>query len=182
MKYKTKRITLALSIVLASTLATSNAEAEDSGIIVSPTLVKPLFEDGTVTESSGLGGDLVLMDDEIFMAIGGWGVVGRPDNNKIRRDIFDLHLNVGFRPDKDGAFIPFMSIGLDVLTMTTHEKTRTLRGTTLGLNAMIGVAGMIGDEGWIYKVNGSYLGAIVPGTGDDLGGLVLQAGIGKMFD
>jgi len=34
---------------------------------------------------------------------------------------------------------------------------------------------------WIYRVNGAYLGAIVPGTGDDLGGLVLQAGISKLF-
>jgi hypothetical protein len=42
--------------------------------------------------------------------------------------------------------------------------------------------GVILTESWIFRASGSYLGAIVPGTGDDLGGLVLQAGIGKMFD
>ena len=75
-----------------------------------------------------------------------------------------------------------VELELDVLYMTTRVPDGdSARGTTLGLNAQAGFMGFLGKT-WVYRVSGSYLGAIVPGTGDDLGGLVLQAGIGKFFD
>jgi hypothetical protein len=100
------------------------------------------------------------------------------------RDIFDLHIMAGMTPaSRSAAVSPYAGVGLDVLSITTrdHDKGVTVRGTTLGVSAQAGVLGRVADKGLI-KASASYLGAIVPGTGDDLGGLVLQLAVGMAFD
>ena len=159
-----------------------------AALIVDATLIKPLGEEGRVGESVGAGGELrFLPDDEIAtISIGGYGAIGRPSRDKTLRDIYDLHFNAGLKWERSHGriLIPYATLGLDVLYMTTHEQgadgaaARTLRGSTLGVNAQLGVLGHLGD-GFVYRVSATYLGAVVPGTGDDLGGLVLQLGVGK---
>ena len=63
---------------------------------------------------------------------------------------------------------------------SSFSKGETLRGTTLGVNAHAGLMGKVTGQ-WVYRASATYLGAIVPGTGDDLGGLVLQFGLGRTF-
>jgi hypothetical protein len=183
----TIRATIFAASALALGMAASTARAgDDVGVVVDATMIKPLGEEGRVSNSLGYGAEIRMMPHrECFTAsIGGFFGLGQPEGEKTMRDIYDFHFNIGLKTERsrDSRLIPFVSIGLNVLYMTTHEPDdRKLRGTTLGLNARAGVMGHL-TERWIYRVSGSYLGAIVPGTGDDLGGLVLQAGIGKMFD
>ena len=73
------------------------------------------------------------------------------------------------------------ALGLDVLSITTRTKTETMRGTTLGISAQAGFMGRIGDR-LMYRASATYIGAIVPGTGDALDGLVFQVGLGWLFD
>lgn len=178
--------TLATCVLALGLLASTAHAGDDVGVVVDGTMIKPLGEEGRVSNSHGYGAEIrMLPNRECFTAsIGGFFALGQPDGQKTMRDIYDFHFNIGLKTERsrDSRLIPFVTIGLNVLYMTTHEPDdRKLRGTTLGLNARAGFMGHL-TEHWIYRVSGSYLGAIVPGTGDDLGGLVLQAGIGKMFD
>ncbi len=170
----------------AVALLAHEARADDGvGMMVDATLIKPLGEDGTVTNSQGAGAEIRMLPrrEPMTLSIGGYYALGQPSVAQTARDIYDFHFNVGFKPErsKGSKLIPFLSIGLDVLFMNTHQPDGAhYRGTTLGINAAAGFMGFLSDR-WIYRVNGAYLGAIVPGTGDDLGGLVLQAGIGRLF-
>jgi hypothetical protein len=181
------KITLVAAAVAVLGVPVSGAHAGgDVGVVVDGTMIKPLGEQGAVSNSLGYGAEIRMMPNrECFTAsIGGFFALGQPEGEKTMRDIYDFHFNIGLKPERtrDSKLIPFVTIGLNVLYMTTHEPNdMSYRGTTLGLNARAGVMGHM-TESWIFRVSGSYLGAIVPGTGDDLGGLVLQAGIGKMLD
>ena len=161
------------------------ALADPTGLLLNGTLVKPIGGEGRVSPSSGAGGEILLLPTSSWLVqIGGYGVFGRPSTGVEARDIFDLHLQVGMTPASRTATVaPYACLGLDVLSITTrdHDKGETERGTTLGVSAQAGVLGRIGDRG-LVKASGTYLGAIVPGTGDDLGGLVLQLAAGMAFD
>lgn len=179
---------LLCSIAITGLVAgTAHADGEMGFLVIDSTLVKPIGEDGKVSNSLGYGAEFRLLDNRevITMSIGGYYALGQLDGDKTMRDIYDFHFNIGVKPErtKNDLLIPFLTIGLDVLAMTTREpKGDELRGTTLGLNASGGVMGYLGDK-WLYRASVSYLGAIVPGTGDDLGGVVLQLGIGRaIFD
>jgi len=181
----------ALALALAATAlaaAPARAGGEQGYLMIDSTLVKPLGERGRVSNSMGYGGEVRMLDnrDMLTVSLGGFVALGQREDGKNLRDIYDLHLNVGFKPEgtKRSLLIPFLSIGINVLGMETRDEkgTNPLRGTTMGMNARAGIMGHLGDE-WLYRVSASYLGAIVPGTGDDLGGLVLQVGVGKaIFD
>ncbi len=161
------------------------ALADPTGLLVNGTLVKPIGAGGRVSQSSGAGGDILLLPTSSWLVqIGGYGVFGQPSTGVEARDIFDLHLQVGMTPaSRTAAVAPYACLGLDVLSITArdHDKGETARGTTLGVSAQAGVLGRIGARG-LVKASGTYLGAIVPGTGDDLGGLVFQLAAGLAFD
>ena len=95
----------------------------------------------------------------------------------------DVDFNVGLMMcERCESITPYVGVGLDVLHITTHEPTRSVRGSTLGLSGHFGLMGRIGDdEEWIWRASAQYLGAIVPGTGEDLGGVTLSIGIGKQI-
>lgn len=172
----------------ATALAAAPARAggEKGFVVIDSTLVKPLGEDGRVSNSHGYGGEFRMIDDRemLTMSIGGFVALGQNEDGKTLRDIYDFHFNVGLKPErtKKSLLIPYLSLGLNVLGMETRDEkgSNPLRGTTMGLNARAGFMGHIGGD-WLYRVSASYLGAIVPGTGDDLGGLVLQVGVGKVI-
>ena len=177
------RTFLATVILLAA--GSGAALADPTGLLVNGTLVKPIGGEGRVAQSSGAGGEILLLPTSSWLVqIGGYGVFGQSAPGVEARDIFDFHLQVGMTPAGRSATVaPYACVGIDVLSITTrdHEKGQTARGTTLGVSAQAGVLGRIGDRG-LVKASGSYLGAIVPGTGDDLGGLVLQLSAGMAFE
>jgi hypothetical protein len=183
-------IVLAHAALFTAALVHEAHADEAAALIIDATVIQPLGEEGRVSESDGLGGELRFMPDDecLTMSIGGYGAIGQPNGDKTMRDIYDFHFNVGLKRERtrEAHLIPYATLGLDVLYMATHEPDgegaamRTLRGTTLGVNAQLGFLGHIGS-GFVYRASASYLGAVVPGTGDDLGGLVLQIGIGKLM-
>ena len=176
-------------VVAAGALSAAPARADEQGfVMIDSTLVKPLGERGGVSNSLGYGGEFRVLDnrDMLTMSLGGFVALGQREDGQSLRDIYDFHVNVGIKPEhtRRSALIPFVTIGIDVLGMETRDaKGRDpLRGTTLGVNARAGLMGHLGRK-WLYRASASYLGAIVPGTGDDLGGLVLQVGLGRaIFD
>ena len=172
----------AIVIGLCAALA-GEARGDDTGLVLSGTMVKPIGGEGRITESTGAGGEiLILPGDSVLVQIGGFGALGRSAAGKESRDIFDLHMQVGLAASRS-SIAPYACLGLDVLSLTTRDqdKGETLRGTTLGVSAQAGLLGRFGDRG-LVKASATYLGAIVPGTGDDLGGLVLQLAVGAAFD
>lgn len=177
----TKTPLLALLLVAV----TSPARADQTGLLIDGTLVKPVGAGGRVAESSGAGGDIVMLPTSSWIIqIGGYGVFGRAATGVEARDIFDLHLIAGMTPASRSATVaPYAGVGLDVLSIVTrdHDKGETARGTTLGVSAQAGLLARFADRG-LLKASATYLGAIVPGTGDDLGGLVLQLAAGMSFD
>jgi hypothetical protein len=179
------RLRTLLAAILVLACASRAALADPTALLVNGTVVKPVGAEGRVSQSSGAGGDILLLPTSSWLVqIGGYGVFGKPATGVEARDIFDLHLQVGMTPAGRSASVsPYACVGIDVLSITTrdHDKGETERGTTLGVSAQVGVLGRIGDRG-LVKASGSYLGAIVPGTGDDLGGLVLQLAAGLAFD
>jgi len=170
------------TLLVSAPLAAAHAD-DETILVVDGTLIEPLAEDGRVATSIGNGAEIRFLPgrDAITGSIGGYFALGKADGQKTMRDIYDFHVNIGYKRERSRGkqFIPFLSLGLDVLHMTTRVVDGpTLRGITLGINAQLGVMGYLSKR-WVYRVSGAYLGAIVPGTGDDLGGLVLQAGLGR---
>jgi len=174
-----------LTLLLLAGAAAPAAAGGDEGaaLIVQGTMMAPVGEKGRVADSYGWGAEVrVVPDDPITMSFGGYAVVGQPDGDKQMRDVYSFVYDIGWQPGKMRSFRPFLAVGLDVLWVTSRTPGEdALRGTTLGLHARTGIVHAI-SERWMAQVTASYLGAIVPGTGDDLGGLVLQAGIGKTFE
>jgi len=174
----------ALATIMLLAVATP-ARADQTGLLIDGTLVKPIGGEGRVAESSGAGGEIVMLPTSSWLIqIGGYGVFGRPATGVEARDIFDLHLIAGMTPASRSATVaPYAGVGIDILSITTrdHDKGKTVRGSTLGVSAQAGLLGRFADRG-LLKASASYLGAIVPGTGDDLGGLVLQLAVGMAFD
>lgn len=156
------------------------ADDESAAIIVDATKIMP--KGGVHAGATGLGVELRFVPDDECMtgSIGGFAAIG-DEGAPMRRDVLDVHFQVGFKPERDGKIAPYIGLGLDVLHVTTHEMDRSMRGTTLGISAQAGVLGPIGDT-LIYRATVAYMGAIVPGTGDDLGGVMLQLGLGFKID
>ncbi|HUS68354.1 MAG TPA: hypothetical protein VMZ28_27660 [Kofleriaceae bacterium] len=175
--------------VLALAVLPARAAADDTAMMANATLMKPVGGEGRVAESRGAGGEIVVLPDaDMIVQIGGFGVLGQDVRGKTARDVYDLHVLVGLKTGgRSAPLAAYGALGLDVLSVTTRlpeEEAggdRVRRGTTLGISAQLGALGRIGDRG-LYRVSASYLGAIVPGTGDDLGGLVLQLALGARFD
>lgn len=155
------------------------ADAESAALLVDATQIMP--KSGVHSGAVGPGVELRFVPDDepVTMSIGGFAAVGERGAS-LRRDVLDVHFQIGFKPERM-KIAPYASLGLDVLHITTHEMDTSYRGTTLGLSAQAGLLGTIGDHA-VLRATVGYLGAIVPGSGDDLGGLVLQAGVGWMMD
>jgi hypothetical protein len=175
----------AFAIVLV--LATAGLAAADEGaaLVVQGTMLSPIGEKGRVSESYGWGAEVrIVPDDPLTMSFGGYAAIGARQGEKDMRDVYTFGYDVAWTPGKRGSALrPFLGVGLDVLWINSRfaDGRDPLRGTTLGVHARAGAIHSLSRR-WLLQVSASYLGAIVPGTGDDLGGLVLQAGLGKTFD
>jgi hypothetical protein len=184
-----RQILAAVTSALALAALPARAAADDAALLVNATLLKPIGGEGRVSESRGAGGEIVMLtgDDKIVKIVG-LGVLGQDVPGKTARDLYDLHMLVGLRTGgRRAALSAYGALGLDVLSVTSRLPVadaagdRVRRGTTLGIAAQLGALGELGDRG-LYRVCASYLGAIVPGTGEDLGGRVLQLAVGARFD
>lgn len=173
------RTKLAITFLLLT--AASAHAGEETALIVDATHITP--RQGLHAGATGLGAELRFLSDHECMtgSFGAFAAFG-DQGTDTRQDVFDVHLQVGVKPEHAGHFIPYLGLGLDVLHVTTHEAAPAMsfRGTTLGISAMAGFLGHATDK-LVYRATVGYLGAIVPGTGDDLGGVVLQIGLGYMI-
>jgi hypothetical protein len=182
-----RSISVGVALGAAVFLAAGSAGArEKSVLMVNGTWVSPLNDKGKVAESWGNGVEMrICHEDEPWqIGIGGFVAIGAEEKDRAARDIYDLRFNVDLKAKNrnGGSLIPFIGIGLDVLNIASHMPSgTTFRGTTLGINARAGIGGWA-TRSIYYTVGASYLGAIVPGTGDDLGGLVVQLGLGYTLD
>jgi hypothetical protein len=177
---------IAATVLAAAICAPGEARADDAAaIVIDSTLFQSPADRDRIADSAGGGVELRFLPDDEMMtgSIGGFAAIGQRDGGKTQRDVYDFHFSIGIKPEDtdDKMAIPFAALGLNVLSITTRTKTETMRGTTLGISAQAGVMGHIGDR-LIYRASATYLGAIVPGSGDALGGLALQVGLGWVFD
>lgn len=119
------------------------------------------------------------------LQVGAFAALGRPASDRLMRDIYDVHLSMGLNPPtkKSRLLVPFASLGVDFLYVSTRAPDgNRAAGMTMGLDLRGGVFGHI-TEDWMYTATAAYIGAVVPGTGEGLDGLVFQVGIGKrLFD
>lgn len=172
-----------LILVLAPAVAPAIASAdEETALIIDVTHLTP--RQGLHAGASGLGAELRFLSDHECMtgSFGAFAAFGEQGTD-VRQDVLDVHMQVGVKPEHAEHFIPYLGLGLDVLHVTTHETAPSMsfRGTTLGISAVAGFMGHATDK-LVYRATVGYLGAIVPGTGDDLGGVMLQIGLGYMID
>jgi hypothetical protein len=173
--------TLATIVIAAGLLVPTSAFADDEGsIIVDATHILP--RSGVHAGGNGVGAEMRFFEGHDVMtgSIGGFATVGS-EGGPTRQDLLDVHFQVVMKPEHAEHIAPYLGLGLDVLHVTTHTMDRDLRGSTLGISAQAGVIGNVTDR-VVFRATAGYLGAIVPGTGDDLGAWVLQVGIGLRMD
>jgi len=172
------RTAVAVTLLLTGAAVTASPAAAEDGLALMGGAAW-MMPRGDVGEAVGGGAEARLIDDEATVGMSLIGLVGRTPAER-RRDIMDVRIDAGLRPCKKcRAISPYLALGVDVLHVTTHEPTRSVRGSTLGLSAHAGLMGRIGDDGWAWRAGATYLGAIVPGTGEDLGGISLSFAVGK---
>jgi hypothetical protein len=163
-------------------LAPVTARADDGGaILVDAAHLMP--QQGTTAGGDGVGAELRFLDDHENMTggFGAFAIVGAHGTDQ-RRDLLDVRMSMAVKPKSD-HIAPYLGVGIDVLHVTTYRTGMLdVRGSTLGFDGEAGILGTLGDK-LVWRASAQYLGAIVPGTGEDLGGLILQVGLGwKMQD
>lgn len=180
---------LVTGVMAASAMALCHAEAraDMNGVLSFDAALVESLDDENLADSQGFGATMNIIGRRtpVRMSIGGFAALGRPDGDKNMRDIYDVHFDVGLNPEtrKRKALVPFVSVGIDFLYVNTRAANDTGAGTsaagmTMGMNARGGVFGFLGER-WVYHASASYIGAVVPGTGEGLDGLVFQVGLGK---
>jgi hypothetical protein len=174
------RITISLLVAAALSVPTSAFADDEGAILVDATHILP--RSGVHGGGDGIGAELRFLEGHDVMtgSIGGFATVGS-EGGPSRQDLLDVHFQIGIKPEHAAHLAPYLGVGLDVLHVTTHTMDADYRGSTLGVSAQGGVIGMLGDK-FMFRATAGYLGAIVPGTGDDLGAWVLQVGVGVRMD
>jgi hypothetical protein len=175
-----RKRTMAMAALLVTASAGGAAADDDLALLATGAWMMPR---GGVGEAYGGGAEARMADDNLTLGFGARMLVGQAPAER-RRDVMDVDFNVGvLLCDKCESITPWLGVGLDVLHITTHEPMRSVRGSTLGLSGHAGLLGKFGDgdEEWMWRVSAQYLGAIVPGTGEDLGGVTLSIAVGKQI-
>lgn len=179
-----------LGLLFATSLlvvTTTDARADVDGVLTFDGIHVASTNGELLNDSRGMGVAMrVLGKREPFnMEVGAFGAIGLSDGQRAMRDIYDVHVNFGLNPPtkKRRFMVPFVSVGINFLYLSTRTPDGTsASGMTMGMNAKGGIFGHITDD-WIYTANVSYIGAVVPGTGEGLDGMVFQVGLGKrIFD
>ncbi len=169
--------------ITAGAAGTAHADSEETVLAVNLTSILP--QDGIHAGADGVGAELRFFDEDEMLTGGfsAFAAFGRHGADQ-RRDVLDVRFHLGMKPEDAERVAPYAGVGLDLLHVTTHTygaDSMTARGTTLGVSVEAGVMGKA-SRFWFYRASVGYLGAIVPGTGDDLGGVVVQFGVGRMID
>jgi hypothetical protein len=174
---KNMRTTFAVSALVLVASAGIAVADDDLALMATGAWMMPR---GGVGEAYGGGAEARMADDHLTIGFGARALVGQVPAAR-RRDVMDVDFNVGVLFCECESIAPYLGVGLDILHITTHEPTRSVRGSTIGLSGHAGLMGRLGDDddGWIWRASAQYLGAIVPGTGEDLGGVTLSIAIGK---
>jgi hypothetical protein len=182
------RLPLAIGIALATTMVAPRLAAADDaagGLMLNHTWLQS-GDEARTSLSRGFGVEMgaVGRREPFLMTIGAFYALGQPEGQKRMRDVYDVRFGFGLKPKMRRArlVVPFMSVGLDFLYVSTRSAIDGSKaaGATLGFDARGGIFGIFGKK-WIYQASISYIGAIVPGTGDGLDGAVFQIGIGKLM-
>jgi hypothetical protein len=175
---------LLVGVLLVLVLGTAGAaRAGDVGALsVDGVVALPVGDLDGVTAGQGYGVRFSMLPghEAFFFTIGGFFTIGQGSCCKEMRDLYDLGFDLGLKPESPRlkALVPFAALGLDVLNVSTrYADGSSLHGTTLGIHVRAGIMGALGAR-WFYQASAAYLGAVVPGTGDPLGGLVVQFGLG----
>jgi hypothetical protein len=166
----------------------SDACADVNGVLSFEAARVESLDDDNLADSQGLGATMHVVGRRtpMRMSIGGFAALGQPDGNKDMRDIYDIHFDLGLNPETRNRWplVPFVSVGVDFLYVNTRMGDGTPAGSTsaagmtMGMNARGGFFGFLGER-WVYHASVAYIGAVVPGTGEGLDGLVVQLGLGK---
>jgi hypothetical protein len=122
----------------------------------------------------------------VYFGVGAFATHSTGTDADTRRDLYGLSVSIGLGKGPTDWFIPFCDVGLDARVVNTISADSVSAdgvhhlGPTIGADVRVGVLGLVGDR-LMYAVSASYLGAVAPGTGDNAGGLLLQASIGWRF-
>lgn len=176
---KTMRTTFGLTALVLGLAASAGTAVADDDLALMATGAW-MMPRGGVGEAYGGGAEARMADDHLTIGFGARALIGQVPAAR-RRDVMDLDFNVGVLFCECESISPYLGVGLDILHITTHEPTRSVRGSTLGLSGHAGFMGRLGDDDWIWRASAQYLGAIVPGTGEDLGGITLSIAVGKQI-
>lgn len=177
----------ALAALALCYLPATDAHAGADGVLTFDGIHVASTNDELLSDSRGLGASMrVFGTREPFnLELGAFAAIGKGGGERAMRDIYDVHVNFGLNPPtkKRRLIVPFVSVGLDFLYVSTRTPDgASASGMTMGMNAKGGIFGYITDD-WIYTANVSYIGAVVPGTGEGLDGVIFQVGFGKrLFD
>lgn len=178
------RIFAACAIAACAVFAgASEARADVNGVLSFDAALVESLDDDNLADSQGFGATMNIIGRRtpMRMSIGGFAALGRPDGDKNMRDIYDIHFDLGLNPEtkKRRPVVPFVSVGVDFLYVNTRAADgASAAGMTMGMNARGGLFGFLGKR-WVYHASLAYIGAVVPGTGEGLDGLVMQIGLGK---
>lgn len=116
-----------------------------------------------------------------YLGVSGLAAVADGAPDRTRRGLYGLRLVAGLGWGRSVRFVPYATVGLDALVVTTTLPSGAdTAGITLGADVRVGVLGQLGPR-LLYQVGASYLGAVAPGVGDNAGGLLLQASLGWRF-
>ena len=176
-----------IAVFLGSSLSAPDAQADPHGVLSFDGTYISSTDPDNMTDSRGFGAAMRIVGkrEPYNIEVGGFAALGQSDGQRLMRDVYDIHLNVGLnRPSrKRRLLIPFVSVGIDFLYVATRSpEGQSAAGMTMGMNARGGLFGFLAKD-WMYTANVSYIGAVVPGTGAGLDGVVFQVGIGKrLFD
>lgn len=165
-------------LALLVLLVPATAHADDAAaVLIDATHLMP--QSGVHAGGDGAGAELRFFDDHenVTGGFGAFAVVGAHGTDH-RQDLLDVHVSMGVKSKRSEHFAPYLAVGLDVLHVTTYRPMQLdVRGSTLGIDGQAGILGTIGER-LVWRASAEYLGAIVPGTGDDLGGVLFQVGLG----
>jgi hypothetical protein len=188
------RIQIIFALLLFAPLPSARAKPLDAGVLLHGTETTAHDD---VAPSYGIGIEAALLPltaDDVqdcpagcivtphtgpyYFGVGAFARIADRSPNRTRRDVYGLHGAVGFGWSPTLWAIPFVTVGLDALIVSTALPGEDRHvGPTLGVDGRAGVIGYLGSR-IVYTIDASYLAAVAPGTGDNAGGLVLEASIG----
>lgn len=177
----------ACAIALCLCVFAGDARADVDGVLTFDGISVISTDPDRLTDARGMGASMrVFGTSEPFnITMGGFAAIGTKDDTRQMRDVYNIDINLGLNPPtkKRRIAVPYVSVGVNFLYVATRSPEGTsAAGMTMGMNAQGGLFGYLTKE-WIYSAGVKYIGAVVPGTGEGLDGVIFHVGVGKkLFD